>query len=90
MRARRYMLVVATALAVAALPTSAHAGGGWSVPGRSAYVPAEVATVQGTFWEVSSGASIADGPYIAYISFRRTVGSRATGCRRQRSRSVRS
>lgn len=67
MRARRSVLVVATALGVAVLPTSARAGGGWSVPGRSAYVTAEVATVQGTFWEVSSGASIADGPFIAYL-----------------------
>lgn len=67
MRARRFVFVIAMALGVALLPTPANAGGGWSVPGRSAYVPTEVATVQGTFWEVSSGASIADGPYIAYL-----------------------
>ena len=68
MRARRFVLVVATALGVAVLlPTPAGAGGGWSTPGRSAYVPAEVAVVQGTFWEGTSGEAIADGPYIAYL-----------------------
>ncbi len=67
MGARRYVLVVAAVLGVAVLPTSANAGGGWSVPGRSAYVPAEVAIVQGTFWEGSTGEAIADGPYIAYL-----------------------
>lgn len=68
MRARRFVLVVATALGVAVLlPTPASAGGGWSTPGRSAYVPAEVAVVQGTFWEGTSGEAIAAGPYIAYL-----------------------
>jgi hypothetical protein len=68
MRARRFALVVAAALGwVALLPTSASAGGGWSTPGRSAYVPAQVAIVQGTFWEGSTGEAIADGPYIAYL-----------------------
>ena len=65
---RRLALVVAAALGgVALLPTSASAGGGWSTPGRSAYVPAQVATVRGTFWEGSTGELIADGPYFAYL-----------------------
>jgi hypothetical protein len=68
MRARRLVLVVAAALGgVAVLPTSASAGGGWSTPGRSAYVPAQVAIVRGTFWEGSTGEAIADGPYVAYL-----------------------
>jgi hypothetical protein len=68
MRARRFVLVVTAALGgVALLPTSAGAGGGWSIPGRSAYVPAQVAIVQGTFWEGSTGEAIADGPFIAYL-----------------------
>ncbi len=68
MRARRFVLVVAAALGVVALlPTPASAGGGWSIPERSAYVPAQVASVQGTFWEGSTGEAIADGPYIAYL-----------------------
>jgi hypothetical protein len=67
MRARRFVPVVAMALGVALLPTSAYAGGGWSIPGRSAYVPAEIATVQGTFWEGSRREAIANGPYIAYL-----------------------
>lgn len=68
MRARRSVLVVAAALGwVALLPTSASAGGGWSTPGRSGYVPAQVAVVRGTFWEGSRGEAIADGPYIAYL-----------------------
>jgi hypothetical protein len=68
MRAPRFVLVVAAALGgVALLPSSASAGGGWSTPGRSAYVPAQVAIVRGTFWEGSTGEAIADGPYIAYL-----------------------
>jgi hypothetical protein len=68
MRARRFVVVAAAALGgVALLPTSASAGGGWSTPGRSAYVPAQVASVRGTFWEGSTGEAIADGPYIAYL-----------------------
>jgi hypothetical protein len=68
MRARRSVLVVAAALGVVALlPSSASAGGGWSTPGRSAYVPAQVAVVRGTFWGGSTGETIADGPYIAYL-----------------------
>ena len=69
MRARPFILVVAVALGgVALLPTAAGAGGGWSTPERYTYVPAQVAVVQGTFWEVrSAGEAIADGPYIAYL-----------------------
>lgn len=67
MRVRRFVLVVAAALGVALLPTSASAGGGWSIPGRSAYVPAEVAIVQGTFSESTTGEASAKGPYIAYL-----------------------
>jgi hypothetical protein len=68
MRARRFVLVLAASLGgTALLPTSATAGGGWSTPERPAYVPAEVAIVQGTFWEGSTGEAIADGPYIAYL-----------------------
>jgi hypothetical protein len=68
MRAHRLILVVAAALGgVALLPTFASAGGGWSTPARSAYVPAQVAIVQGTFWEGATGDAIADGPYIAYL-----------------------
>jgi hypothetical protein len=68
MRARRFVLVVAAALGVAVLPTtSASAGGGWSTPERSAYVPAQVAVVKGTFWEGTTGEAIAGGPYIAYL-----------------------
>jgi hypothetical protein len=68
MRARRFVLVVAVALGgVALLPTPASAGGGWSIPGRSAYVPTQVAIVRGTFWEGSTGEAIADGPFIAYL-----------------------
>jgi hypothetical protein len=68
MRARRFVLVVAATLGgMALLPTSASAGGGWSTPGQSAYVPAQVAIVRGTFWEGSTGEAIADGPYIAYL-----------------------
>jgi hypothetical protein len=62
MRARRLALVVAAALGwMALLPTSASAGGGWSTPGRSAYVPAQIAIVQGTISQVG------DGPFIAYV-----------------------
>lgn len=67
MRALRLVLVVAAALGVALLPTSASAGGGWSIPERSAYVPAEVAVVRGTFWEGSTGEASGKGPYIAYL-----------------------
>jgi hypothetical protein len=68
MRARRLVLVLAAALGgVALLPTSASAGGGWSTPERSAYVPAQVAIVQATIWEDSRGEAIADGPFIAYL-----------------------
>lgn len=68
MRARRFVLVVAAALGgVALLPTSASAGGGWSTPERSAYVPAQVAIVQATIWEDSTGEAIGDGPFIAYL-----------------------
>ena len=68
MRARRFVVVFVAALGgVALLPTSASAGGGWSTPERSAYVPAQVASVSGTFWEGSTGEPIADGPYIAYL-----------------------
>ncbi len=67
MRARRFVIVVAAALGVAVLPTtSASAGGGWSTPERSAYVPAEVAIVQGTFWQDTTGET-ANGPYIAFL-----------------------
>jgi hypothetical protein len=68
MRAPRFVLVVAAALGgVALLPTSASAGGGWSTPGRSSYVPAQVAVVRGTFWAGATEGTIADGPYIAYL-----------------------
>jgi hypothetical protein len=68
MRAHRFVLVVAVALVgVALLPTSASAGGGWSTPERSAYVPDQVAIVQATIWEGSKGEAIADGPFIAYL-----------------------
>jgi hypothetical protein len=64
MRARPFVLVVAAALGgVALLPTPASAGGGWSTPERSAYMPAQVAIVQATISEVST----ADGPYVAYL-----------------------
>jgi hypothetical protein len=68
MRARRFVLVAAAALGgVALLPTSASAGGGWSTPERSAYVPGQVAIVQATIWEDSTGEAIGDGPFIAYL-----------------------
>ena len=68
MRAGRFVFVVASALGgVALLPTSASAGGGWSTPERTAYVPAQVAIVQATIWEDSSGEAIGDGPFIAYL-----------------------
>jgi hypothetical protein len=68
MRVPRFALVVAAALGgVALLPTSASAGGGWSTPGRSSYVPAQVAVVRGTFWAGATEGTIADGPYIAYL-----------------------
>ena len=68
MRARWFVLVIAAALGgVALLPTSASAGGGWSIPERTAYVPAQVAIVQATIWEDSTGEAIGDGPFIAYL-----------------------
>jgi hypothetical protein len=68
MRARRFVIVLAAALGgMALLPTSASAGGGWSTPGRSAYVPAQVAIVQATISEGSTGEAIGDGPFIAYL-----------------------
>jgi hypothetical protein len=68
MRARRFVLMVAVAVGwVALIPTPASAGGGWSVPGRSSYVPNQIASVRGTFWEGSAGEAIADGPFIAYL-----------------------
>jgi hypothetical protein len=68
MRVRPFVLVVAAAFWVLALlPTSASAGGGWSTPERSAYVPAQVAIVQATIWEDSTGKAIGDGPFIAYL-----------------------
>jgi hypothetical protein len=68
MRARWFVLVVAAALGgVALFPTSASAGGGWSTPERSAYVPAQVAIVQATISEGSTGEAIGDGPFIAYL-----------------------
>jgi hypothetical protein len=68
MRARRFVLVLAAALGGMALfPTSASAGGGWSTPGRSAYVRDQVAIVQATISEGSTGEAIADGPFIAYL-----------------------
>jgi hypothetical protein len=68
MRARWFVLVVTAALGgVALLPTSASAGGGWSTPGRSAYVPGQVAIVQATISEGSTGEAIGDGPFIAYL-----------------------
>jgi hypothetical protein len=67
MRARRFVFVVVAALGgVALLPTSASAGGGWSTPERSAYVPAQVAIVQATISE-APGEAIGDGPFIAYL-----------------------
>jgi hypothetical protein len=68
MRAPRFVVVVAAALGgVALLPTAASAGGGWSTPGRSSYVPAQVAVVRGTFWAGATEGTISDGPYIAYL-----------------------
>jgi hypothetical protein len=68
MRAHRFVLVVAVAVGgVALLPTSASAGGGWSTPERSAYVPAQVAIVQATISEGSTGEVSANGPFIAYL-----------------------
>ena len=68
MRARRFVLVVAVAFGgLALIPPPASAGGGWSIPGRSAYVPAQVAIVQGTFWEGAGEEAIADGPFFAYL-----------------------
>jgi hypothetical protein len=68
MRARRFVLVGAAALGgMALLPTSASAGGGWSTPERSAYVPAQVAIVEATISEGSTGEAITDGPFIAYL-----------------------
>jgi hypothetical protein len=67
MRARRFVLVVAAALGVAVLPTSASAGGGWSTPERSAYVPDQVAIVEATISEGSTGEAIGEGPFIAYL-----------------------
>lgn len=67
MHVRRFALLVAAALGVAIPTTSASAGGGWSTPERSAYVPAQVAIVQGTFWQDTTGEAIAGGPYIAYL-----------------------
>jgi hypothetical protein len=68
MRARRFVFVVAVAVGgVALLPTSASAGGGWSTPERSAYVPAQVAIVQATISEGSMGEVSANGPFIAYL-----------------------
>ncbi|MGH2640719.1 MAG: hypothetical protein ACRDGO_03360, partial [Actinomycetota bacterium] len=68
-RARRFVLVAAAALGgVALLPSPASAGGGWSTPGRSAYEPADVAIIQGSFGGGATAAeSIADGPYVAYL-----------------------
>ena len=68
MRARRFVRVVAAVLGgVALLSTPARAGGGWSTPGRSAYVPAQVAVVRGTFWEGSTGETFADRSFVAYL-----------------------
>ena len=68
MRAPRFVLVVAAALGgVILLPAAAGAGGGWSTPERSAYEPAQVAIVQATISEGSTGEAIGDGPFIAYL-----------------------
>lgn len=68
MRVRRFVLVVAAALGgMALLPTSASAGGGWSTPEQSAYVPAQIAVIQATISEGSTGEAIGDGPFIAYL-----------------------
>jgi len=68
MRVRRLVLVLAAALGgMALVPTSASAGGGWSTPERSAYTPAQVAIVQATISESSTGEVSANGPFIAYL-----------------------
>jgi hypothetical protein len=68
MRARRFVLVVIAVLGgVPLFPTSASAGGGWSTPERSAYVPGEVAIVQATISKGSTEEAIGDGPFIAYL-----------------------
>jgi hypothetical protein len=90
MRVRRFVLVVAAALGVAVLSTiSASAGGGWSIPERSAYVPAEVRSSREPSGRAQRGRRSQAAP-TSRTSFRPTVGSRATGCRSQRSRSARS
>ncbi|HYY09279.1 MAG TPA: hypothetical protein VFA25_11820 [Actinomycetota bacterium] len=68
MRARRIVLVAATAFVVLPLwPSPAAAGGSWLTPRRPTYVPGEVAIVGGGFGTGSYAGEIDDGPFIAYL-----------------------
>jgi hypothetical protein len=65
---RRLVLVV-TIIAVGSglLPTPARAGGSWLNPGRSTYVPSQVAIINGSFGSGSYEGEVDDGPFVAYL-----------------------
>lgn len=68
MRAVRWIVVLMVALfGLQTFAGPASGGGSWISPGRTAYVPGEIATFKGTFSSGSLEGRIGDGPYIAYL-----------------------
>lgn len=65
---RRAAPALIASILVLATPTPARAGGAWLEPDRRIYVPAEIATIRGTFSKVAGNEGRpADGPWFAYL-----------------------
>jgi len=67
MRLRRLVVVVGVLGVLMLGVAPALAGGSWITPGRSAYEPADVAVIRGTFGSGAYEGRLDDGPFIAYL-----------------------